>query len=131
MIVTDASAVLEILLNTKAAPSLRKRLFGKDESLHAPQLIDLEILQVIRRYLQTRVITLARAEEALSDVGDLRLERYSHDMLLPRIWQLRQNFTAYDAAYVCLAELLGATLVTTDARLASSAGKLVDVELFR
>jgi len=131
MIVPDASAILEILLNTKAAPPLRDRILASDESLHAPELLDLEVMQVIRRYLQTRDIALTRAEEALRDLADLRLERYAHSILLSRIWQLRENFTAYDASYVCLAELLDATLITTDARLASSARKLVRVELFR
>ncbi|HXI11806.1 MAG TPA: type II toxin-antitoxin system VapC family toxin [Thermoanaerobaculia bacterium] len=131
MIVADASAILEILLHTKAASALRDRILGSDESLHAPELLDLEVLQVIRRYLQTRDIALPRAEEALRDLADLRLERYPHGILLRRIWQLRQNFTSYDAAYVSLAELLDATLITTDARLAASARKLVEVELFR
>lgn len=129
MIVLDASAVLEILLNTAAAPRVAKRVLSPDESLHAPHLIDLEVTQVLRRWERFGDLSPTRAEEALEDLGDLPLARYPHQLLLPRIWALRANATAYDAAYLVLAEALGATLVTTDARLASIPGHTAQVEV--
>lgn len=70
-----------------------------------------------------------RAQQALSDLADLPISRYPHDLFLFRIWQLRQNLTAYDAAYVALAEALSAPLLTRDARLASAPGHRARVEL--
>ncbi|OGA74160.1 MAG: twitching motility protein PilT [Betaproteobacteria bacterium RIFCSPLOWO2_12_FULL_65_14] len=131
MIVLDASAALELLLNTPAAPRVAKRILSPRESLHAPHLIDLEVTQVLRRWERGGALPPARAEEALEDLGDLPLVRYPHQLLLPRIWSLRANATAYDAAYLVLAEVLGATLVTTDAALASVPGHAAQVEVIR
>ena len=129
MIVVDASALLEVLLRTPAGLSVERRLFGSGQTLHAPHLLDLEVAQVIRRYAATGNLDQERGRAALADMMDLPLRRYPHDFLLPRIWQLRDNLTAYDASYVALAELLDAPLVTRDARLAASPGHSAHVEL--
>lgn len=128
MIVVDASAVLEVLLQTPAAARVSRRIFASGETLHAPHLLDVEIAQVLRRYARSGVISAERGAEALTDLADLPLNRYPHFVLLPRIWQLRQNVTAYDAAYLALAEALDAPLLTRDRALAS-AGSGVRVEV--
>ena len=128
MIVVDASAILEVLLQTPEASRVSRRIFATGETLHAPHLLDLEIAQVLRRYLRLGVISADRGANALEDLADLALHRYPHFVLLPRIWQLRHNLTAYDAAYLALAEALDAPLVTRDRALASVSTKVrVDV----
>ncbi len=97
-------------------------MFAAGETLHAPHLIDVEVAQVIRRYAARGDISAARGGEALADLSDLPLQRYEHDFLIPRVWELRDNLTAYDAVYVALAEALEAPLVTGDLRLAAAAG---------
>jgi predicted nucleic acid-binding protein len=129
VIVVDASAALELLLNTPLAARVATRLFSRGETLHAPHLIDLEVAQVLRRWERAGAITAPRAEEAFEDLADLPLVRYPHLLLLPRVWALRQNATAYDAAYLVLAEAIGATLVTRDAALASIPGHTARVEV--
>lgn len=129
MIVVDASAVLELLLRTSAAERLAERLLQPEESLEAPQVLDLEVAQVIRRYWLAGSISAERAGEALADFRDLRIHRHPHQPLLSRVWELRHNLTAYDAAYVALAEALDAPLLTRDARLASAPGHLAVVEI--
>lgn len=129
MIVVDASAVLELLLCTPASRVVETRLFDGRETLHAPHLLDVEVAQVIRRYASKGEIAPERGREVLVDLVDLPLRRYPHDILLPRIWELRKNLTAYDAAYVALAEALEAPLLTRDKRLAGSPGLAARVEL--
>ena len=129
MIVVDASAALEVLLRTPAAAAVEGRLFDPDETLHAPHLIDVEVAQVLRRYAATGQIDPERCRAALADLADFSLRRYPHDFLLPRIWELRDNLTAYDAAYVALAEALDAPLLTRDRRLAAAPGHDARVEL--
>ena len=119
MIVVDASAMLEVLLNTPAGARVADRLSAAGETLHAPHLLDLEVAQVLRRYAASGEIDPQRGAQALEDLADLPLARYPHDVFLPRVWELRNNLTAYDAAYVALAEVLEAPLVTRDAALAS------------
>lgn len=130
MIVLDASAAVDWLLQTAAGQRIEKRIYSPNETLHAPHLLDLEVAQVLRRLVRQEVISARRAEEAVGDLLDLRIARYPHFVLLPRIWQLRHNFSAYDAAYIALAEKLGAPLVTRDKRLAAASGHAAPVELF-
>jgi len=130
VIVLDASAAVDWLLQTSAGQQIEKRIYSENESLHAPHLLDVEVVQVLRRLVREAVISAQRAGEAISDLADLRVTRYPHFVFLSRIWQLRHNLSAYDAAYVALAEKLDATLVTRDARLASASGRAVAVEVF-
>jgi predicted nucleic acid-binding protein len=129
VIVLDASAAVDWLIQTPAARRIESRIFSRNQSLHAPELLDLEVAQVLRRLVREGVLSASRAEQAIRDLLDLRITRYPHSLLLPRIWQLRHNLSGYDAAYVVLAEKLGATLLTRDARLASAAGHAVRVEV--
>jgi predicted nucleic acid-binding protein len=129
MIVVDASALLEVLLRTSASAQLAERLFAPRETLHAPHLIDLEVAQVLRRYAMTGQLNATRGRQALEDLVDFPLLRYPHDLLLPRIWTLRNKLTAYDAAYVALAEALHAPLLTRDSALAMAPGHDARIEL--
>jgi predicted nucleic acid-binding protein len=129
VIVVDASALIETLLRTPAADAVEERLFAPLQTLHATQLIDVEVAQVIRRYAASGQIDSERGRAALADLADLRMQRYPHHLLLPRIWDLRDNLSAYDAAYVALAEALDAPLVTRDRRLAAAAGHRARIEL--
>jgi predicted nucleic acid-binding protein len=130
MIVLDASAAVDWLLQTPAGRRIEERLYSRKESLHAPHLLDLEVTQVLRRLERQGIIGGSRAEEAVRDLSDLRIHRYPHFVFLTRVWQLRNNLSAYDAAYVVLAEELKATLITRDNRLATAAGHGARVELF-
>lgn len=129
MIVLDASAALELVLRTAAGAAVGRRIAPASETLHAPHVIDLEVAQVLRRYAAARQLTAGRAAEALEDFLDLDVNRYSHDLLLPRIWDLRANVTAYDAAYLALGEALGAPVLTRDRRLLDVPGLATRVEL--
>jgi len=128
VIVADASVLLEVLLRTPAANAVEARLFAPGQTLHAPHLVDVEIAQVIRRYAANRDIDDERGRMALADLADLPLRRYPHDFLLPRVWALRNNLTAYDATYVALAEVLDVPLLTRDRRLAGAAGHHAHIE---
>jgi predicted nucleic acid-binding protein len=129
VIVVDASAVLEALLRTSAARAVEKRLFELSQTLHAPHLLVVEVAQVVRRYAANGEIDTERGRMALDDLADLPLRRYPHDFLLPRVWELRHNLTAYDAMYVALAEVLDAPLLTRDRRLAAAPGHHARIEL--
>jgi predicted nucleic acid-binding protein len=130
VIVLDASAAVDWLLQTSAGQRIEQRIYSHNESLHTPHLFDLEVTQVLRRLVREGAITAHRADEAIRDLLDLRITRYPHFVLLPRIWQLRHNFSAYDAAYILLAEKLVAALVTRDGRLTSASGHAAPIELF-
>jgi predicted nucleic acid-binding protein len=130
MIVLDASAVIDWLLQTPPGQHIEHRIYSRNETLHVPHLLDLEVTQVLRRLVGQGIVLPRRADEAVRDLLDLRINRYPHSVFLPRIWQLRHNFTAYDAAYIVLAEHLVATLVTRDRRLASPTAHRAMVELF-
>jgi predicted nucleic acid-binding protein len=129
VIVLDASAAVDWLVQSAVAPRIESRILSRNQSLHAPELLDLEVAQVLRRLVREGVLAAGRAEGAIQDLLDLRITRYPHYVLLPRIWQLRHNLSAYDAAYVVLAEKLGALLLTRDARLASAAGHVATIEV--
>jgi len=128
LIVLDASALLEILLRTAAGHRAEARL-AQDGDGCAPHLIDVEVVQALRRLAAARQIGETRAREAVEDFADMPLQRYAHEPLIERMWSLRGNLTAYDAAYVALAEALGAPLLTTDRRLASAPGHRARIEL--
>ena len=129
MIVLDASAAIDWLLQTTAGQRIESRIYSRSESLHAPHLLDLEVAQVLRRLVRESAISAQRADQAIQDLLSLRVARYPHFVFLPHIWQLRHNLSAYDAVYVALAEKLGATVITRDARLASAARGLA-IEVF-
>ena len=119
MIVLDSSAVIEWLLGLPHSDSVSERIVSAD-SLHAPALLDVEVAQVVRRYAAAGEILDRTAERALGTLAELDINRYTHELLLPLIWQLRHNVTAYDAAFLALAAALDAPLLTLDARLARS-----------
>jgi predicted nucleic acid-binding protein len=129
VIVLDASAVLELLLGTPAGARVARRIASPRETLHAPHLVDLEVAQVLRRFERAGDIDEARGRQALEDLRALDVARYAHDVLLPRIWRLRESVTAHDAAYLALAEALAAPLLTADARLGRARGHRARVEL--
>jgi len=126
----DASAAVDWLLQTPAGEQIEKRIYTRNESLHAPHLLDLEVIQVMRRLAREGAVSASRAVEAVRDLLDLRITRYPHYVSLPWIWQHRNNLSAYDAAYVALAKRLSATLITRDGGLASVAGHGATIELF-
>jgi predicted nucleic acid-binding protein len=131
VIVLDASAAVEVILNLpRAAPELRTRLARRGETVHVLHVFDLEVMAAIRRHALRGALSDRRARRALRALDDLRATRYSHAPLRPRIWELRENVTPYDGAYIALAEALRAPLVTVDAALASASGGRAEVELY-
>ena len=129
MIVLDASAVLELLLATPTGRAVALRLQDADEEVCAPHALDLEVAQVLRGMVARRELAPARADQALEDLALLPAVRYPDEALLSRIWSLRECATAYDAAYLALAEVLGATLLTSDRRVAEIPGHGAVVEV--
>lgn len=121
MLVVDASVLVTALADDDVeGDAARSRLRG--EQLAAPELIDLEVMSVLRRKVAAGALDLRRADLALDDLLDLPIERASHAPLLRRCWELRHNLTTYDAAYVALAEELDVELLTADGRLAAAPG---------
>jgi predicted nucleic acid-binding protein len=123
--VLDASVVVEVLLGTPAGVPAQAHLRGAA----APHLLDLEVAQALRRYALSGQMDDARGREAIEDLAVLPIRRYGHGPLMERIWELRGHMTAYDAAYVALAEALDAPLLTRDRRLAAAPGHRARVEL--
>jgi len=129
MIVVDASALLEFLLQTPLGARVEARLFRDQDDLHAPHLADVEVTQGLRRLVRGGEVSPSRAAEALADLADLDIHRHPHLDLLARAWELRENVTAYDAMYLALAEALGADVVTCDAALGRAPGHKVQTEV--
>jgi predicted nucleic acid-binding protein len=129
MIVLDASAAVDLVLQRDAFERIAARVEASGENIHVPHLIDLEVAGVLRRLVLQRVVSATRARDGLHDFTALAVWRYPATALLERIWELRANLTVFDAAYIALAEALEAPLVTTDARLAKAPGHRADVEL--
>ena len=119
MIVVDAAVVVDFLIDASAAgEAVRERLARERWPLAAPELMDAEVAHVVRRHVLRGELAAAAAEAALADLVTMRIERYSHLPLVQRAFELRDNATIYDALYLTLAEILGATLLTRDASLA-------------
>lgn len=128
MIVLDASAVVELLTGGRLADSIERDLMGRRESFIAPHLLDVEVASALRALAASRQVDSHRAGQFLEGLATLPALRYPHTPLLGRIWELRHNFTAYDATYIALAEATDSVLYTTDAKL--SKGHRARVALF-
>ena len=129
MIIADASFLVMALGDDGPdGAQARERLRG--EELAAPHLVDVEVTSVLRRSLLTGSMTEQRAGQALQDLADLTIERVAHTTLLPRVWELRGNYTAYHACYVAVAELFYAPVLTYDAKMAGAPGARCTFEVF-
>lgn len=130
MIVVDASVLAPALADDgDDGDRVRKRLRG--EQLIAPELVDLEIISTLRHAARAGGLDMRRSSQALVDLAVLPLRRISHLPLLSRIWELRDNLTAYDAAYVALAEGLDALLLTADGPMGRAPGIRCEIEVLR
>lgn len=128
MIVVDAS-VLATALADDGDDGIRARRRLRTEELAAPELVELEVLSVFRRLVSSRTMAPDRAARAIEDLKDLRIRLTSHRLLLDRCWELKDNLTIYDAAYVALAELLQVRLLTADQRLVDAPGPICAFEV--
>ncbi len=128
MIVVDSAAVVDALTAVAGTDELRAHLATED--LHAPGLVDLEVVSALRGLTLRGQLSATRAGDLLTDFDDLPIQRWpSADALRRRGFQLRDNVSAYDAAYVALAEALDCPLVTRDGRLARSRGHSAQIEV--
>lgn len=127
MVVVDASVIVEWLLRLPVAGVIDRRL--ADESLHAPHLLTVEVVQVLRRYSAVGDLGPGRATEALDDLAAIDVRRHDHEPLVAAMWRWRANLTMYDATYVALAEALDCPLVTLDRRLAAAPAHPATIEL--
>ena len=131
MIVIDASAEVAVLLNVgPEVEAIRDRIARPGETLHVPHLFEIEVLHALRRPTLLGTVSPERTRLALSRLRDTQLVRYPHTPLMERIWELKDNLTTYDAAYIALAEALDAPLITLDARLARAPGIRAAVEVY-
>lgn len=131
MIVVDASAITEFLLQTPLGTRVEARLFRDGDEFHAPHLLDVEVAQALRRMVRAGEVLAGRADEALGDLAAIDIRRHAHTDFLLRAWELRDNLTAYDAIYVALAEALDAPLVTCDGPLGATPGHAALIEVIR
>lgn len=129
MIVVDASLVVDVVISADGGAALINQLDEQRGVLIAPEILDLEVLQALRRHLRLGAIDDVRALAGLTMLDELNVERFSHRFLAGRIWALRDNLTAYDAAYVALAEALDVPLWTRDAKLRGVSGVSARVEV--
>ena len=129
MIVVDASAALNLVLAKPTALPIAERMFGPQGRTLAPELIELEVLQVLRRLVLAEGLSPERAAEAIRLFHDLPINPVGHRALAGRVWALRHQLSAYDAAYVALAEAVDAPLLTCDRRLAAAHGHHARIEL--
>jgi predicted nucleic acid-binding protein len=129
VVVVDTSAAVGVLIGLPRNRRLVHRL-SADGDLHAPHLLDVELLHALHRLVRTGRLSDDRAADARTDFADLTIVRYGHAVLADRVWEMRHNLSAYDATFVALSEALGVPLVTCDARLATAPGHDAQVELF-
>lgn len=129
MIVLDASALVELLLQTPIGAVIATRIADPSIGLHVPHLADVEVAQTLRHFVRDGDLNPIAAAAALDDLRALDLQRHAHEPLLDRVWALRKNLTAYDAVYWALAEVLDAKVLTCDGRLARAPGAATRVEL--
>lgn len=128
MIVVDASAIVDVLAPGLPDPELYDHVSEGD--LHAPHLVDIEVVNALRRHVAAGRLSPERAADAKGDFEALAIVRYPHLPLLDRVWELRESLTPYDATYIALAETLGVPLVTCDARLARAPGHEAEILVF-
>jgi predicted nucleic acid-binding protein len=126
VIVIDAAAAVDLLLGTSRGASVRQAV-ASERDLHAPDLLDPEVLSAVRRWLLRGVVSEARANRAVDELGQLPVVRYPHSPLRSQVWALRNRCSPYDGFYIALAQALDAEFLTTDARLGKSAKGLVHV----
>lgn len=132
MIVLDASAVIELLLSTPSGQLVAARICDSSQELHVPELLDLEVCQVVRRLVRggrPKPLSKISGARAIANLASLDIVRHAHLPLIPRIWELKDNLSAYDAAYVALAEGLRCPLLTHDPKLARAPGHRAQVEV--
>lgn len=128
MIIIDASLAASVMINPADGAALSDRIEAGAGALAAPEILDLEILQVVRRYVRHGG-DAQRVAQGFQTLDDLRIERFAHASLRGRIWELRDNITAYDAAYFALAEVLDVPLWTRDAKFADVPGSTAFIEI--
>lgn len=121
--------MVELVLGTRRGRLVAQRIQDPAATLHSPCLLDVEVAQAIRRYVRSQQVSPDRGRKAIELLRAFDATRYPHDVLLPRIWSLRDNLSAYDAAYVSLAEALSCPLVTTDRKFRRGPGAHIEIEV--
>jgi predicted nucleic acid-binding protein len=128
VIVVDAGCVFDVVTSSERARSIERRL-AEDADQAAPHAVDVEVFGVIRSHRLRGLLDESAARRAIELLASWPVARYAHQPLLARAWELRDNVRGWDAMYVALAELLDATLLTTDARLATATGPQCRIEV--